>query len=520
MAAAPMLRSRLLGTLAALSPLCVLSCATRPAPERVLAVLAERDVEGLDPHTSGQVWQTQMVRANVYEGLVSLDEQMRLVPALASSWSTPDDVTWTFRLRHDVRFHDGSALTPGDVVSSLQRARDHPRSTVRVALAGVETIEPSGPDGVLLRTREPDAYLAPRLTEVSIASSRCLADEPAVAAGRVSCGTGPYRVAERRAGDYVDLLRHEAYRGGAAPIPRVRFVARSSGAPDSAALLPRGALLLFWARPGSPEAAAARGRFRSWSTPGLAVLYLSFDLHADGPRARPFLDARVREAAARALAGAELKAALGAASLPASQFVPAAVLGFDPDRKPPRRDLDAARRLLAATPFAGGFDVDLDLRQIHEAYGPPLAGALASVGIRARPRTFPEAEFFEHVAKGESALALLRFSCWTGDAQSFFDKVLHSKRVADGYGVFNYSYVENPLPGLDEAIDAARRELSPSRRLVLLRAVMNLALEGHIAVPVAQERQEFFASGEIAWRPRADTLVLAKDVGLASPTPP
>jgi len=161
--------------------------------------------------------------------------------------------------------------------------------------------------------------------------------------------------------------------------------------------------------------------------------------------------------------------------------------------------------------------VDLDLRQIHEAYGQPLAGALEAVGIRARPRIWPEAEFFERIGSEESPLALLRFSCWTGDAQSFFDKVLHSKRSQDGYGIFNYSYVENPLPGLDDAIDAARQELNPSRRLVRLRAVMGLALAAHIAVPVAQERQEFFTSRELAWRPRADTLVLAKDVRIAGP---
>lgn len=225
-----------------------------------------------------------------------------------------------------MRFHDGSPLTPADVVLSLERARNDSRSTLRVALAGVETIEAVRDDGVLLRTRERDAFLAPRLAEVPIASRRCLEDESSVAAGRASCGTGPYRVASRRAGDYVDLQRHEGYRDGVPPIERVRFVAPSFGSPDKASLVPQNALLLFWARPGSPEAATARAHFASWNAPGLAMLYLSFTLRAPqgagaaGPRPRPFLDPRVREAVARAVASMQAPPALSAA-YPAGQPV-------------------------------------------------------------------------------------------------------------------------------------------------------------------------------------------------------
>ena len=84
------------------------SSCRRGTPD-TLYVLADRDVEGLDPHASGGVFQTQNLLANVYEGLVARDRDMRLVPALAVSWSNPDDRTWDFVLRPGVRFHDGSA---------------------------------------------------------------------------------------------------------------------------------------------------------------------------------------------------------------------------------------------------------------------------------------------------------------------------------------------------------------------------------------------------------------------------
>ena len=76
-----------------------LACRNVASLPDTLVVFAERDVEGLDPHTSGQVWQTQMLLANVYESLVSLDAQMVPRPALAVSWSNPDDFTWEFEIR-------------------------------------------------------------------------------------------------------------------------------------------------------------------------------------------------------------------------------------------------------------------------------------------------------------------------------------------------------------------------------------------------------------------------------------
>lgn len=492
----------------------------RPAPSQTLVVLAERDVEGLDPHTAGQVWQTQMVRANVYEALVSLDGQMALGPGLAASWSNPDDQTWLFRLRPGVRFHDGRTLTPDDVVFSLERARDHPHSAAKVGLAGVRSIAVVSADSVRLETAAPDAFLTSRLSEVPVISRACALGLGPDGMERASCGSGPYRVAARSPGDSVDLEGFEGYREGPAAIPHVRFLARRYGAADLDRLVPAGARLLTWARPGTAEAALAARQLSPRVAPGLAVLYLAFDLHAGGTaaaRPQPFLDGRVREAVARAVSGLALDHASRAGFLAATQLVPPSVLGFDPGLRAPEPDVARARRLLGEAGHARGLEVELDLREIHAGLGPPLELALAAVGIRARSRVYPETAFFERLGRGEAALAVLRFSCWTGDAQSLYDKVLRSRQEEQGFGVFNFSYGTSPVAGLDEAIDAARRELDPPRRLGLLRAVMRRVLDAHLAVPLLQERQQYFASPDLAWRPRADTLVLARDASVAVP---
>lgn len=57
----------------------------------------------------------------MYETLVFKDNNFKLVPGLATSWSSPDATTWTFKIRQGVKFHDGSMLTSADVVYSIQQ---------------------------------------------------------------------------------------------------------------------------------------------------------------------------------------------------------------------------------------------------------------------------------------------------------------------------------------------------------------------------------------------------------------
>jgi peptide/nickel transport system substrate-binding protein len=61
-------------------------------------------------------------KAQIVETLVGVNADMSLTPKLALSWSQIDDLTWEFKLRDDVYFHDGSKMTADDVAFSLERA--------------------------------------------------------------------------------------------------------------------------------------------------------------------------------------------------------------------------------------------------------------------------------------------------------------------------------------------------------------------------------------------------------------
>src|SRR3954451_18406588 len=78
----------------------------------------QSDVASLDPHFFDHAFTTGFL-GNVYEGLTRWDDQLRVEPALATSWAQENPTTWVFTLRQGVTFHDGQAFTAEDAVFSL-----------------------------------------------------------------------------------------------------------------------------------------------------------------------------------------------------------------------------------------------------------------------------------------------------------------------------------------------------------------------------------------------------------------
>src|SRR5689334_19541276 len=98
-----------------------------PEPAQRVVVAYASGAQALRPHLANDEY-TSSILGNVFEPLVALDGELGLQPALAESWLTPDDLTWVFRLRPGVRFHDGTPLEARDVVAALEQARSDPSS--------------------------------------------------------------------------------------------------------------------------------------------------------------------------------------------------------------------------------------------------------------------------------------------------------------------------------------------------------------------------------------------------------
>src|ERR1700710_1565692 len=93
-----------------------------PASAQTLRYANQGDLKSLDPYTLKETT-TIAHHGHVYEGLGARDKDLKIIPALAESWETPEPTRWRFHLRKGVKFHNGDPFTADDVLFSADRIR-------------------------------------------------------------------------------------------------------------------------------------------------------------------------------------------------------------------------------------------------------------------------------------------------------------------------------------------------------------------------------------------------------------
>jgi peptide/nickel transport system substrate-binding protein len=481
----------------------------RPAIEELRAGFAST-LSSLDPHRENTIAAVEQL-GNVYEPLVALDSAMRVRPSLAASWSSPDAVTWVFRLRPSVVFHDGSPLTPADVVYSLSRPRLDARLEASSYLATVADVRASGHDRVVVKTRGPDALLLANLAFVSIvragATTEALDARPN--------GTGPWRVVDGRPGESLRLLRSSSYWGPrpAFPLASVDFGITEE---DAVAGVAAGRWhLVRYSSSAVEDAARSRSDWGVVTYPNVFLRHLAFDVARDETPfcpgiPNPFRQPAVREAISLALDRTALATRVGPDATPASQLVPPAIFGYSQAAPPLERDLGRARALLASAGFPEGFDVVLH-RSGYSAAADEVRRQLAEVGIRVTVAPLKSTEFFAALNRRELSFWIVADGSMSGDALETLLGSFRSPDPALGIGLDNYGGYRNP--DLDRTIAEALGQIDPARRLPVLQAGLKAALEDFSWVPLYFSREALLVRRPLAYEPRADGLVRLADVG-------
>jgi peptide/nickel transport system substrate-binding protein len=327
-----------------------LALGAAPAAAQTLRIGIVSDPDVLDPTLSRSVAARQVFMA-MCDKLVDIDEQLQIVPQLATAWRWAEDGrALVFTLRPGVTFHDGVPLDAAAAAASIRRHLTTPGSTRRGEMGPLREAVATGPMELTFRLEEPFAPLLAALADragmlVSPRQERVTgADfqrEPACA--------GPFRLTRRVAQDRIELERFPGY-WDAANIHVERVVYRPIvDGTVRAANLRAGALdLIERISPSDVDELRRDRRVRVVTGPSLAAFYISVNV-GNGPRADTPIgrDPRIREALELAIdREALVRVAFEGLYTPGNQSVPPGHPFYAASVPIPRRDVARARALL------------------------------------------------------------------------------------------------------------------------------------------------------------------------------
>ncbi len=269
------------------------------------------DIGGLIPSlTSDQ--SSHEVGGMIYDGLVKLDKDLNMVPAMAESWTySKDCLDLTFRLRRDIKWHDGYPFNADDVVFTYQ-AMVNPKTPApfKEGFLLVKSVDAPDPYTVHVHYDKPYAravetwgtYILPKHLLQSFVDAGTMRESPQ---NSQPVGTGPYRFQEWKPGEKVVLVANPDYYEGRPYLSRVVYRVIPSQATIFLELKAKGVDYVStltgiqYAR--QTEYPAFRKAYHKFRYPASDYTFLGFNLK--DPR---FADRRVRQAFAYAINKQEL----------------------------------------------------------------------------------------------------------------------------------------------------------------------------------------------------------------------
>ncbi len=199
------------------------SAAPKVAVKKQLAIGLGGDLATLDPHFGPQTTETNIL-GNIYDSLISRYPDRKIYPRLATEWKSINDTTWQFKLRKDVKFHDGSPLTPKDVKFSFERIVDpNEKTLIATTFTTIDHVDIVDDSTVNFVTKKPDPLIPQRLATYGALVipmdyfKKVGADE----FKRKPMGSGPLKLKEWVRDDHLLFERFDGYWGDNVPFETV-----------------------------------------------------------------------------------------------------------------------------------------------------------------------------------------------------------------------------------------------------------------------------------------------------------
>ncbi len=464
--------------------LLAIAAMTGPVSAETVRWARNSDALTLDPHSQNQ-GVTHTFAHHIYETLVDRDVEGKLIPRLATEWALKegDPTVWVFKLRPNVKFHDGADFTAEDVVFSLDRARSD-KSNMRQLHANVQGVTAVDDMTVEVKMSGPSPLYPNNLTNTFMMDKTWTETNKAVEvqeagsqddnyAVRNANGTGYYKLESREVDVRSVLKLNENHWSGTKPyVTEIVYTVITDAATRISALLSGEVDFVQDVPVQDIERLSSSGNVTVTTGPENRFIYFGYRVtpeplkSSDVKDKNPLSDPKVREAFALALDRDAIKqVVMRGQSIPTGIINPPFVNGWTEElAKYPAPDVAKAKALLAEAGYPNGFTITLDTpnnRYVNdEAISTAYVGMLGQIGVKAPLASRPITQHSPLIQNAETDFYLLGWGVPTFDSAYTLNDLVHTK--SGHYGAYNPGGYSNPE--LDAKIESLGTETDVEKR--------------------------------------------------------
>src|SRR5262245_50045454 len=451
-----------------------------PAGEAVIAWHVTISPTWFDPSTAPpQITAFGMLYA-LHDGLVRPLPGQKMAASLAESWTeSPDGLTYEFRLRRGLKFHNGDPITSEDVKFSFERYKGAGAKDLQTRVRQVEIVDPST-IRFHLKDAWPDFMMFYGSTATGaglVVPKRYMTQVGEDGFRKAPVGAGPYRFVSHRPG--VDVVV-EAVSAHWRHVPYVKRIVMKS-VPEGTtrvAMLKRGEADIAYALDGE-DAENVRRDARLTLVPSkhASIFWIEFPDQWD-PKS-PWADKRLRLAVNHALNRKAINEAACLGYCPPTSIIVPRVMDFAMQTNGPAYDPAQAKKLLAEAGYPNGFDAgDLTPTPPFVTVAEAAANFLSAVGIQSKMRTMERAAFLASWREKKLRGLVLAAVGNSGNAASRVESFMYSKGP----------YAYGGYPELDDLFVRQSRERDVKKREALLHQIQQLTIDRVMYIPVMDYR--------------------------------
>ena len=472
------------------------------ASSKLLVVDLVNEPATLDPQSQ---WNpdSYYVYRNIYDNLVTRNTAGKIVPQIATSWKLLNDTTMEFKIRTDVKFHDGTPLTAGDVVFSIKRITNPDFKSPQLGqFNSIVDATATAPDTVVVKTAKPYPPLLAQLVKLSIVSKAYVEKVGNEKMSQVPMGSGPYKFVSWQKGIKVTLAANENYWRGKPPFAKVEFRAVKEASTRIADLRTGKADLIVSLNSDNAAELKSASNLKVLSVPTERVAYLMMNTEYG-----PLTDVRVRRAVAYALnRPLIINALLGGYSKIIDELLTPAHFGYIKGVKTYPYNPEKAKQLLAEAGYKDGVTLELITAPVFDQrIVQAIQQQLSKVGIKVDISMSDMSTFLKgrrDDPEGFGDLVFGRWSCACQDADGVLYAMFNSNSVWSKYA----------NPKLDVHLEAGRSAMDPAVRLKHYKLALDIIADQVPVIALYQAAAIYGARKELQWTPTANESLFVMDM--------